>query len=109
MSRDSKSFHEILKKTMEETNTTQSKLADYTGMTRQAISLYSTGRSVPDIITLINLADYFNVSTDYLLGRVTKEDCMTTVELTAERNTLKYEIGRLRKAVNSINEILETY
>ena len=36
--------------------------------TRQTISNWQTGESVPDIIKLADIAQYFGVSTDYLLG-----------------------------------------
>lgn len=48
---------------------TQRMLAHRTGITRAAISHYEKGRREPDFATLIILADYFNVSVDYLLGR----------------------------------------
>lgn len=48
---------------------TQSMLSHRTGITRAAISHYEKGRREPDFSTLIILADYFNVSIDYLLGR----------------------------------------
>ena len=35
----------------------------------QVISRYELGQAEPDFNTLIKLADYFNVSVDYLLGR----------------------------------------
>lgn len=37
-------------------------------MTRQAIGKWIVGESVPDVLTLIKIAEYFEVSTDYLLG-----------------------------------------
>lgn len=44
-------------------------LADATGITYHALSKYETNARQPDHETLNKLADYFNVSTDYLLGR----------------------------------------
>jgi len=38
------------------------------GVTRQAVGNWVNGDSVPDILTTIKLASFFNVSTDYLLG-----------------------------------------
>lgn len=49
--------------------TTQEKLAEITGKTRQTVSQYVNGISAPGYDTLIKIADYFDVSTDYLLGR----------------------------------------
>jgi len=47
----------------------QSKLADSIGVTRQAISAYSLGISLPDIEKFGKIADFFGVSTEFLLGR----------------------------------------
>lgn len=38
-------------------------------LTQNSISRYETGEREADYQTLINIADYFNVSIDYLLGR----------------------------------------
>ncbi len=38
-------------------------------MDQASISRYETGEREPDLKTLVLLADYFNVSVDYLLGR----------------------------------------
>jgi len=47
----------------------QSKLADHIGVTRQAISAWSLGISLPDIEKFGLIADFFDVSTEFLLGR----------------------------------------
>ena len=49
--------------------TTQAKLAEITGKTRQTISQYVNGVSEPGYDTLVKIADHFCVSLDYLLGR----------------------------------------
>ena len=49
--------------------TTQEKLAEITGKTRQTVSQYVNGISEPGYDTLVKIADYFDVSVDYLLGR----------------------------------------
>lgn len=52
-----------------ERNMTQEKLASEMGVSIAAVSKWETGNSIPDIITLCNLADFFMISTDELLGR----------------------------------------
>ena len=47
----------------------QTALAEYIGVTRQAVSSYSLGTSLPDVEKFEKIADYFEVSTEYLLGR----------------------------------------
>lgn len=47
----------------------QREIAEYVGITVRAYQFYESGRSEPNIKTLIALADYFDVSIDYLVGR----------------------------------------
>jgi len=48
---------------------TQPELADVVKTTKQAISQYERGVRRPDFETLESLCDYFNVSSDYILGK----------------------------------------
>ncbi|QPQ35548.1 helix-turn-helix domain-containing protein [Lysinibacillus sp. JNUCC-52] len=48
---------------------TQQEMADLLGITRQGYAKYENNLGEPDNSTLTKLADYFEVSTDYLLGR----------------------------------------
>ncbi len=50
---------------------TQKEIADYLGLTPKMISFYENDERTPPADILIKLADYFNVSIDYLLGRTT--------------------------------------
>ena len=47
----------------------QIKLAMDLNLNQNSISRYETGEREADYVTLIALADYFDVSIDYLLGR----------------------------------------
>lgn len=46
------------------------------GVAESTLSLYETGRREPDYTTLIKIADFFRVSTDYILcrGEITQEE-----------------------------------
>ena len=48
----------------------QSDLAEKTGIDQRTISNYETGKTAPDAYALIKLADFFDVSIDYLICRV---------------------------------------
>ena len=48
---------------------TQEKLASILGVTQSNLSGWETEKWQPDHATLLKLADYFEVSIDYLLGR----------------------------------------
>lgn len=51
----------------------QEELADKLDVSRQAVSKWETGAAVPTADTLVNLADLFGVSLDYLLRDGTTE------------------------------------
>lgn len=48
---------------------TQADIASLLGITRQAYGYYEKGEREPDTDSLNTLANYFDVSVDYLLGR----------------------------------------
>ena len=52
-----------------ERNMSQQRLAMELSMTQNTISRYENGEREPPIKELIRIADYFNVSLDYLLER----------------------------------------
>ena len=52
-----------------ERNMSQQRLAMELSMTQNTISRYENGEREPGIKELIRIADYFNVSLDYLLDR----------------------------------------
>jgi HTH-type transcriptional regulator, competence development regulator len=51
---------------------TQEELGKKINVTKVSISGYENGNRTPDTETLQKLADFFNVTTDYLLGRTDK-------------------------------------
>lgn len=61
-------FSKRLRNLIETTYTTQGKLGEHIGKTRQAVSQYISGISEPGYDTLVKIAGFFGVSTDYLLG-----------------------------------------
>jgi transcriptional regulator with XRE-family HTH domain len=47
----------------------KTQLAKDLGITRQIVMLYENGETMPNITLFAEIADYFDVSADYLLGR----------------------------------------
>ena len=62
-------FYRRLKDIREDHDLTQKQAAEKLGITQQQYSLYETGRREIPTSLLIQLADIFDISTDYLLGR----------------------------------------
>jgi len=72
---DDKTFIERLKELRKQSGLTQQQLADIVGTTQQNIAFWETGRQRPKQPSLIKLANYFNVSIDYLLvGKAQAEE-----------------------------------
>lgn len=65
-------FNEKLADLRKKRGLSQYKLADELGFSRGQIANYEQGKREPDFETLKKLAEYFNVTTDYLLGRETE-------------------------------------
>lgn len=64
-------FAETLRELLQARGITLETLAHELGTTRQAIHQYTSGKTYPKYETLIKIADFFDVSTDYLLTGIT--------------------------------------
>lgn len=58
----------IIKELRKEKNLSQTDLAKELYTSQDTISLWECGKSLPDIKSVVKLAEIFKVSTDYLLG-----------------------------------------
>lgn len=52
----------------------QREFAEILGMSFRGYQDYEVGQSEPKLATLISIADYYNVSIDYLVGRTDEPD-----------------------------------
>ena len=57
-----------IKTLREQQNKTQSDLAKQLGITRSSVNAWEMGISIPTVERIIDIASFFHVSTDYLLG-----------------------------------------
>lgn len=62
---------EILKKKRKDKNITQEELAKMLHISRGAYAQYETGKNTPTTDVIVKLAEIYECSTDYLLGRYT--------------------------------------
>ena len=58
-----------LKELRESKGLTQKEVAEIIGYSEISYARYEKGEREPDITTLCKLAEYFNVTVDYLIGR----------------------------------------
>ncbi len=62
-------FSERAKQLRNEAGLSQTQLAQKLEITQRKLSYLESGQSEPDMETLCRMADFFDVTTDYLLGR----------------------------------------
>ena len=70
----------------------QKEIAEKIGVTRSTISDWETKRSEPNVLQLTKVADLFNCSIDYLVGR---ENDFGVVEVVVENQSLTTLEGEL--------------
>lgn len=70
---------EILKNLRAVKGVTQEDVAEILNIKRQTYSAYERGVSVPDISSISKIADYFNVTVDYLLERPSSSSDLSIV------------------------------
>lgn len=66
-------FGELLAELRKDKKLSQKELADIFHLAASTISSYKMGVHSPHVDQLAKFADYFNVSTDYLLGRTSSD------------------------------------
>ena len=64
------SYYKRLKDVREDKDLTQADIANLLGTTRQQVSKWETGMQMMGIDKYIKLAQYYNISVDYLLGLI---------------------------------------
>ncbi|MDS1004755.1 helix-turn-helix transcriptional regulator [Clostridium sporogenes] len=90
-------FGDRLKELREEKEMTQEELGKLLNVSRQTVSGYEAGAIEPSISNLVKLADIFNVSLDYLLGR------------TKERYNLNLENKKNKELLLDLIKVIEKY
>ncbi len=75
-------------------------VANDTGIDQKTLSNYETEKTNPDSYALIKLADYFNVSIDYLVGRIDTEFTST------QRQEINQCLDNISKQLKEIKKIL---
>lgn len=88
LSSNGQHFCKILSHLRKEKGISQHELAKYIGISREAITNLEINKRKPDMEILIKLADYFDVSTDFLLGRIPADSKFDTAALTAEEQDI---------------------
>ena len=104
------SFQENLIRARKARGMTQEELAARLSISRQAVSKWETGESLPDLYKLASLADELGVSTDELCGREAalcgEVPATASAEETAERAAFAEELRRIAKQNRSLRYVV---
>lgn len=82
----------------------QKALADIIMVSQQSINKYENHNVEPDIETLIKIADYFQVSLDYLVGRNFNSAILTKSDINMSREELLLAKNALDKLIKLIDK-----
>jgi transcriptional regulator with XRE-family HTH domain len=99
-------FHHILKQLRKSRNLSQEDVAKVLNTTVSTISRYETGEREPNLESLCILADFFNVSLDYLLGREQKANNTKNPEIMHYLNRLESLEQEIVEIKNKLKELL---
>lgn len=104
-------FGDRLKELRESKHLKQSDLAKELGIGRTTLSNYELNNREPDFNILKKIANYFNVSTDYLLGNSTKKYLDEVDQLEQEFEELRDKMKNIspskRKKILKMIELFE--
>ena len=99
---------EIIKKLRKERDVTQEKLADYLGISYQAVSKWENGTALPDITLVVPLANFFGVSTDELFS-LNERISDTKIKEYHEKCRKLFNSGDMGACVELMRKALEEY
>lgn len=95
---------------LKESHTNQSEFAKAIGVSTGNVTDWKNGRSAPKADTLIKIADYFNVSVDYLLGRTVSRQSAAPPGISAEALLIAAAFDRATpKEQDTVRVVLSEY
>ena len=90
-----------IKELREDKDLRQLDVAKATGIDQRTLSNYETGKTNPDSFAIIKLAEFFEVTTDYLLG-IDKTSENTIESLLIYIDKIKIELDKLTKDIKRL-------
>ncbi len=95
---------ESIKRLRREQNLTQETLAEILGVTFQSVSKWERGESYPDITMLPEIAGFFGVSIDELMGVNKTQDEEELLKLLEEYDSLRWDVERKWKVLDTLRK-----
>ena len=99
-------------------NLSQQKIADFLGVNQSAIAQYERNTNLPNVVSLIKIAENFNVSIDYLLGLsdnptpnnspvINQVDAASVEKDKSKINQLENDIAELKSKMKRLEEFIK--
>ena len=88
-------FSTRVKELREKSGLSMDQLAKHLGVTKSRVNMWENNGTVPRMNVLVELANFFNVTTDYLLGN---DDACNLSLNNARLSTLQRNLGKLSEA-----------
>lgn len=92
---------ERLKKLRKQRGLTQQDIADYLHVSTSSVGMWENGRRDPDTGVLLDIADFFGVTVDYLLGR----ECTISTQQALIKETIE-QIENLNQLKERLKDML---
>ena len=105
-------YYQRIRDLREDSDKTQSDLAEYLGTTAQHYSKYENGNAEIPFERAIALAKYYNVSLDYIAGLTNNKRGLASSDLTYEQQALLCRVESMtdsekKKAVELLKKLME--
>jgi transcriptional regulator with XRE-family HTH domain len=95
-----------IKRLREKNNLNQLEFSKILNISNTTLSQYEAGNRTPSDVIKEKVADYFNVSVDYLLGRT--EKCNSEVEISKKDEPNSLDVSNLpEEAIKQIEDYIE--
>lgn len=99
---------EVIKRLRKESDLTQEELAEYLNISSQAVSKWENGTAFPDIAIIPAIANFFNVSTDFLFS-MDENIRNSEINKVLEEYQQLYNKGNLSDAEKLLRDSLSRY
>ena len=101
---------DMLKSLREKRKLTRQQVADSIGIKKRALETYEYGDSLPSIETIKKFADFYNVTTDYLLEREPAPDPLELIKNIAKSSDIVVPVELYMNLPESARQsIIERY
>jgi len=100
---------EKIKELREKSNITQQKMADYLGITEQAISRWENSGGYPDMELIPSIANFLNVSTDELFETDKKHEKLVNLHKEVRKKVVGWDSQSNCTAIEMYRDILKEF